>query len=86
MLLNNCADCDIIYATTLHFCPIETAKSGFGCVVGLLKGTNTDLDFVPEDKLIFRKNKWIIAHGENTPLINRGVISGITGKNFEINY
>ena len=73
-----------VYATTLHFCPIETAKSGFGCVVGLLKGTNTDLDFVPEDKLIFRKNKWIMAHNENTTLLNRGVVGGIYGINHKI--
>ena len=73
-----------VYATTLHFCPIETAKSGFGCVVGLLKGTNTDLDFVPEDKLIFRKNKWIMAHNENTTLLDKGVVGGIYGINHKI--
>ena len=75
-----------IYATTLHFCPCEVQNDGFGCVVGLPLDTNTPLEINPDDPLLFRKNKWIIAHGENTPLINRGVISGITGKNFEINY
>jgi len=73
-----------VYATTLHFCPIETAKSGFGCVVGLLKGTNTDLDFAPCDKLIFRKNKWIMAHVDNTALLNKGVVGGIYGINHKI--
>ena len=73
-----------VYATTLHFCPIETSKTGFGCVVGLLKGTNTDLDFVPEDKLIFRKNKWIMAHVENTALLEKGVVGGIYGINHKI--
>ena len=42
------------------------------------------------DKLVkngnMSKNKWIIAHEQNTSLINRGVISGITGENFEIKY
>ena len=73
-----------VYATTLHFCPIETAKSGFGCVVGLLKGTNTDLEFTPDDKLIFRANKWIMAHNDNQALINRGVVAGIYGENYKI--
>lgn len=75
-----------IYATTLHFCPCEVQKSGFGCVVGLPLGTNTPLDKAPENPLLFRKNKWLIAHEENTPLINRGAVSGITGTNFEIKY
>lgn len=75
-----------IYATTLHFCPCEVQNDGFGCVVGLPLDTNTPLEINLDNPLLFRKNKWIIAHGENTPLINRGVISGITGKNFEINY
>ena len=75
-----------VYATTLHFCPCETEKSGFGCVVALPLGTNTPLDSAPANPLLFRKNKWIIAHEQNTSLINRGVVSGITGKNFEIKY
>lgn len=73
-----------VYATTMHFCPIETAKTGFGCVVGLLKDTNTDLDFEPSDKLLFRKNKWIIAHKDNKALIDRGVVGGIYGVNHKI--
>ena len=73
-----------VYATTLHFCPIETDKSGFGCVVGLLKGTNTDLEFASEDKLLFRKNKWIMAHNDNQALLNRGVVGGIYGENYKI--
>lgn len=73
-----------MYATTLHYCPIQTSKSGFGCVVGLLKETNTELDSVPDDKLIFRKNKWIIAHQDNTELIEEGVFGGIYGENYKI--
>ena len=75
-----------VYATTLHFCPCEVEKGGFGCVVGLPLDTNTPLDVTPDNPLLFRKNKWIIAHEQNTSLINRGVVSGITGKNFEIKY
>lgn len=75
-----------VYSTTLHFCPCEVEKGGFGCVVGLPLDTNTPLDVTPDNPLLFRKNKWIIAHEQNTSLINRGVISGITGENFEIKY
>ena len=74
------------YSTRLHFCPCETEKSGFGCVVGLPVETNTPLDISSPDPYLFRKNKWIMAHEENTGLINRGVVPGITGKNFEIKY
>ena len=75
-----------VYATSLHFCPCEVNESGFGCVVALSKGTNTDLEITPSDKKLFRKNKWIIAHEENTALINRGVVAGISGKNYKISY
>ena len=73
-----------VYATTLHFCPIETQKCGFGCVVGLLKGTNTDLEEKTDNKLLFRKNKWIIAHNDNKALLDRGVSGGIYGINHKI--
>ncbi|MBQ1263664.1 MAG: DUF4867 family protein, partial [Oscillospiraceae bacterium] len=72
--------------TSLHFCPCEVNENGFGCVVALSKGTNTDLEITPSDKKLFRKNKWIIAHEENTALINRGVVAGISGKNYKISY
>lgn len=73
-----------VYSTTLHFCPCETRDSGFGMVVILPEGTNTDLLGRPSDRRIFRKNKWIIAHEDNAELIARGVVPGVFGKNFEI--
>ena len=75
-----------VYSTSLHFCPCEVEKGGFGCVVALPSGTNTDLTTKTADPLLFRKNKWIIAHVDNETLINRGVVAGITGKNYEIKY
>ena len=75
-----------VYATSLHFCPCEADKNGFGCVVALPEGTNTDLERKAENSLLFRKNKWIISHVENEALKNRGVASGITGINYEIKY
>ncbi len=72
-----------VYATTLHFCPIETNADGFGCVVVLIKGTNLPLDGEPKDKLLFRKNKWLIAHEDNAALTEKGVFPGIYGENYK---
>ena len=73
-----------VYSTTLHFCPIEVNRAGFGCVVCLVKGTNLPLDKPAAEKTLFRKNKWIMAHNENAELISRGVCSGVYGPNFSI--
>ena len=75
-----------VYSTTLHFCPCEVEKDGFGCVGGLPLGTNTPLGTETSDPLLFRKNKWLIAHNDNKALISRGVLPGISGENFKINY
>lgn len=48
--------------------------------------TNKPLDNAALDSLLFRKNKWLIAHNENKGLIDKGVVSGISGENFKINY
>lgn len=74
-----------VFATSLHFCPCQVEKSGFGCVVALPEGTNTPLSKEPaENPLMFRKNKWIISHVDNAALIARGVVPGVTGVNIEI--
>lgn len=75
-----------VYATSLHFTPCELNEDGFGCVVALPSGTNTDLDYREENSLLFRRNKWIICHEDNETLKARGVVPGITGSNFEIKY
>ena len=74
-----------VYATTLHFCPCQVSDGGFGCIVGLPTATNTPLDAPVDDKLLFRKNKWILAHEQNSALIERGVVAGIYGENYKIN-
>ena len=75
-----------VYATSLHFCPCEVKKEGFGCVVVLPDGTNTQLVLKPKDKYLFRKNKWLIAHNDNANLISRGAVPGISGENLKIKY
>ncbi len=73
-----------VYATSMHFCPCMTDENGFGCIVALPAGTNTELDNTPVDKLLFKKNKWIIAHEDNKALIDRGVKSGLYGENYDL--
>lgn len=75
-----------VYSTTLHFCPCEVETDGFKCVVVLPEGTNTPLDEEHDDKLLFRKNKWIVAHEKNSALIARGVVPGVGGENIQIKY
>ena len=75
-----------VFATSLHYCPCEVKKEGFGCVVGLPLDTNTDLTKKVKNPLIFARNKWLIAHNDNKPLIEDGAVPGITGENLEIKY
>ncbi len=80
-----------LYATTLHFAPCKVSDEGFKCVVILPKGTNEPLDRRPEqvtaeDRLLFMRNKWLLAHPERTPLLERGAHPGIIGDNLAINY
>ena len=74
-----------IFPTTLHFCPCEVQKAGFGCVVGLTKGTNTPLEG-QKPGLLFRKNKWLLAHPENRTLLQKGVVAGLEGENYTVYY
>lgn len=75
-----------VYATSLHFCPCQVSDNGFSCVVVLPKDTNTLLDKPSSDKLLFKKNKWIISHYQNEELIEKGVYPGIHGENYKIKY
>ncbi len=74
------------YSTTLHYGPCEANAQGFGWVVALPRGTNTELEDEYEDKLLWAKNKWMIAHVDNTELLEKGAIVGVSGINFEIKY
>ena len=75
-----------IYATTLHYNPCQASGDGFGCIVALPKGTNTALETAVNDKFMTAKNKWLIAHIDNTAKIKQGAMAGITGTNHQIEY
>lgn len=75
-----------MYATTLHYAPCNAAKDGFRCVVVLPRDTNLPLETKQsgfEDRLLFAKNKWLIAHPE-TDLIQQGAYAGLIGKNVSV--
>ncbi len=74
-----------VYSDTLHFCPCEVSKSGFSCVVGLQRGTNTDIDpEMKKDPLVTAKNKWLIAHEDMKGMVEHGCFPGIFGENWTI--
>ena len=73
-----------VYGTILHFCPCQVSKDGFSSVVVLHEGTNGLLDTTSDDKLLFKKNKWLICHEDNQTLLDKGVYPGLYGENYKI--
>jgi hypothetical protein len=76
-----------LYETTLHFSPCKTTPEGFKCIVILPRGTNEPLENDNSkhgEKLLFARNKWLLAHPERKPLIEKGAWPGIIGENIEI--
>lgn len=77
-----------VYATSLHYAPCQSSKDkGFRVLVALPEGTNTDAPKTagasPEDRLLFAKNKWLVAHPD-APEASKGAWVGITGENIDI--
>ena len=80
-----------IYDTTLHFSPCKVDDNGFKCGVVLPYGTNMEFIHLEqienhEDHILFKTNKWLIAHPENEQMIRLGAHPGIIGPNLEIKY
>lgn len=83
-----------VYETTLHYAPCnaltvtgEVSKEGFRVIVVLPKDTNTAKPEISahntEDKMLWAKNKWLIAHPESSEA-KSGAFVGILGKNIDI--
>ena len=76
-----------VYATTLHYAPIN-AGGKFRCVVVLPRGTNTELTFKPnpagESRLLTHTNKWLLAHAES-PEAKNGAVVALKGENPVVN-
>lgn len=77
-----------VYATTLHYAPCSAKKgAGFRVMVALPRGTNEDgIDIVihnEEDKALWARNKWLLAHPESDEAA-QGAYIGLTGVNIDI--
>ncbi len=89
-------DCFELMPGTLHLSPCKINDSGFKALIILPKGTNLPLesfeyqksanDAVTENRLLFMKNKWLIAHPERKLLIEKGAYPGIIGENIRVWY
>ena len=81
----------IIYPTTLHFSPFKVSDEGFKCGVILPYGTNMTFTSKEEkiekqEPLLFKTNKWLIAHPDNKTLLDLGAYPGLTGENLKVIY
>ena len=76
-----------VYATSLHYAPCRDNAEGFRVAVVLPKGTNTDLDKAAEknveDKMLWARNKWLLAHPESSEA-SQGAYIGLKGENLSI--
>ena len=77
----------LIYETTLHYAPCNNGNNGFRTAIVLPKGTNTDKPEIEllsdEDKILWARNKWLIAHAE-APEASQGAVVGVTGTNITV--
>ena len=77
-----------VFATALHYAPCHCdPNKGFRVLVALPMGTNTEKpDITPqtaEDKLLWAKNKWLLAHPESGEA-KQGAHIGLAGENIDI--
>ena len=88
-----------LYATTLHFSPLRVSDAGFRDAIILPRGTNTPLtdgerdlrdeairNGDPEARLLFQRNKWLLAHPDREPLMKKGAYPGLLGPNRALLY
>lgn len=76
------------FATTLHYAPCHAdPEKGFRVLIALPQGTNTDKpDIQPrswEDRLLWARNKWLLAHADS-PEAAEGAYIGLIGDNIDI--
>ncbi len=81
----------LLHPCILHLAPCSVHATGFKSIIILPKETNLPLpashvpsDEDPEQKLLFKVNKWMIAHPTRLQLIKQGVYPGLTGENRRI--
>ena len=77
-----------VYATSLHYAPCHADPAkGFHVMVALPRGTNLERPaaepLTPEDRLLWARNKWLLAHGESDEAA-QGAVGRLTGENIDI--
>lgn len=76
-----------LYATTLHYAPLNVAEDGYRMICVLPRGTNGEkVHFTvknQEDKMCLGVNKWLLAH-RDAPEASDGAYIGITGSNITL--
>lgn len=75
-----------MFQTTMHFAPAKVSDEGFMSIIILPDGTNYDFDGVSEDKLLTKKNKWMIVHQEHKDKMKTDAQIGIIGENITLKY
>ena len=78
----------LLYETTLHYAPVTApGGEGFRVAVVLPRGTNNEKPVAGlqlcEDRLLYARNKWLIAHPDSDEAKN-GAFAGLTGDNITI--
>ncbi|MFP4077907.1 MAG: DUF4867 family protein [Bacillota bacterium] len=74
-----------LFSTTLHFAPCKVEPEGFICAVILPEGTNQDFtQSNEEDPLLFKYNKWLLAHPSHERFVNQGAAVRLEGRPPEI--
>lgn len=78
-----------VHPWCLHYVPIHVyGEDGFKCLVILPKGTNMSIDYEPvregEGKLLLSRNKWLLAHPDDSSFAGTAVHFGLMGRNIEL--
>ncbi len=77
-----------VYATSLHYAPCSAKPGmGFRVMVALPRGTNEAAPAIGvlngEDKLLWARNKWLLAHAESDEAA-QGAFVGLKGVNIDL--
>jgi len=71
----------------LHYAPCHVSDEGFHVLVLLPLNTNTDIELPEvvdsEDKLLWARNKWLLAHKDTSEAKN-GAYIGLVGDNITL--